>query len=73
MVERRRTVPRRVSMTIEELLVRALEQGRAERLARRRLLREAERARARELGRGSPVLIRPRRGRERAVRPRRAA
>jgi hypothetical protein len=61
-------------MTIEELLAKALYCERERKLAERRLILEAERARRRALQRQTPVISRaPRPGRDRAIRQRRAA
>ncbi len=62
------------TMTIEELLAKALYAERERKLAERRLLLEAERARRRSMPRQTPVISPlPRSGRDRAVRQRRAA
>ncbi len=61
-------------MTIEELLAKALYSERERKVAERRLVLEAERARRRVLQRQPPVMSRaPRPGRDRAIRQRRAA
>ncbi len=62
-------------MTLEELLAKVLEEERAQRIARHRFLREAERARERMRLRRPPQVVAPiqRGGRDRAVRHRRAA